>query len=323
MKPIDYAAYTREATKVTVFCLVMTGFFALLGAWNNTLATVFCMAAMSFAATFSVEKKQLVHVALGCSVVSASIVLGGIVGHYYSTLGAPLTILYAGLAFYLPKTKILTNIFVTGSVMFLVFTALPFDGKVAVDYVFDGAILTGCFVIYHGLFEYEKRFKKDEASEFKRLTAGIAVISLLIAWGTSYYLQQRYPSLSHLYWIALTVLVVIQSSQQKIIETSLKRILVNVFGALIIVFLFSYIIPEGFFINFALLVIFLFFIFFLGFSYVGRTLFIELFVLGFTHLIGDYQTVIALDRVILTIIGGGIVMLVASVSCSLARRVAR
>lgn len=115
-------------------------------------------------------------------------------------------------------------------------------------------------------------------------------------------------TLTHLYWIGLTTLLVIQGSQQKTIQTSFKRIGVNAIGALIAVLLFSYIIPPIFWINFAVLTLFLFLIFALGFSYIGRVLFIELFVLGFTHLLGDYQAFIALDRVILTFIGSSIVI---------------
>ena len=40
------------------------------------------------------------------------------------------------------------------------------------------------------------------------------------------------------------------------------------------------------------------------------TLFIEIFVLGFTHLLGSFHNVIAIDRIILTFIGGGIVILI-------------
>ncbi len=67
--------------------------------------------------------------------------------------------------------------------------------------------------------------------------------------------------------------------------------------------------PSEFWINFTLLVVFLFLIFALGFSYFFRTLFIELFVLGFTHLLGKYQNFIAFDRIIMTLIGGAIVIL--------------
>lgn len=141
----------------------------------------------------------------------------------------------------------------------------------------------------------------------------VAVFALACSWLISHFLQ-AYTTLSHLYWIGLTALVVIQGSQQKTIQTSLIRIAVNAFGALLVVLLFSYLMPPNFRLNFLLLVLFLFLIFALGFSYIGRTLFIELFVLGFTHLLGDYQNVIALDRVILTLIGGAIVIFVTFIT---------
>lgn len=127
MNDTPYSAFALEAVKITLFCILVTGLFKLFDAANNTLLIVFNMAVMSSAATFSVEKKQLQHVILGSSVIVLSIVAGGIIGDYFPLSGKLLTVIYAGLAFYLPKIKYKINIFVTGSVMFLIFTALPFN----------------------------------------------------------------------------------------------------------------------------------------------------------------------------------------------------
>ena len=62
-------------------------------------------------------------------------------------------------------------------------------------------------------------------------------------------------------------------------------------------------------------------IFCMGFSYIYRTLFIEMFVLGFTHLLGEYHMVLAEDRVILTLIGGIIVILVTVFAYSIIKLV--
>ncbi len=121
-----YSTFAWEACKITLFCMVVIGIFKLLGADDNTLLIAFNMAVMSSAATFSVEKKHLRHVVLGSSVIVFSIAIGGILGDYFPLAAKLLTTLYAGLAFYLPKVKYKINIFVTGSVMFLIFTALPF-----------------------------------------------------------------------------------------------------------------------------------------------------------------------------------------------------
>lgn len=313
MSNTHYPTFAREAFKITLFCIFVTGLFKLFGAADDTLLIVFNMAVMSSAATFSVEKKHLRHVVLGGSVIVISIVAGGIIGNYFPLWAKLLTILYAGLAFYLPKVKYKTNILVTGSVMFLIFTALPFNWRQGAQYSLDGLVVVIVFVAFYALFERTQKAEpakalNEQQSYRNHITAMIAVISLILAEVTSYLLSIHFQ-LSHLYWIGLTALVVIQSSQRKTIQTSLKRILVNTAGAIITVGLFGYLIPPVFWINLAVLILFLFLIFFLGFSYTGRTLFIELFVLGFTHLLGNYQNVLAYDRVILTLIGGAIVII--------------
>ncbi len=316
MSNTHYSAFALEACKITLFCLIVTGLFKLLGATDNTLLIVFNMAVMSSAATFSVEKKHLRHVVLGSSVIVFSIVLGGILGYYFPLLAQLLTILYAGLAFYLPKEKYKTNIFVTGSVMFLIFTALPFTWHDGIHYIIDGLIVAVIFIIFYFLFERTRKTEisaplSEQQTHRYHITAMIAVVSLILAEIISYLLSVHFQ-FSHLYWIGLTALVVIQSSQRKTIQTSFKRILVNTAGALITVGLFGYLVPSVFWINLTVLILFLFLIFFLGFSYTGRTLFIELFVLGFTHLLGSYHNVLAYDRVILTLIGGVIVIVATS-----------
>lgn len=324
MRNIRYKAYLFEALKITFFCLVVTGLFKLLSASNEMLLIVFNMAVMSSAATFSIEQKHLNHVTLGSSVMVVSIVAGGILGYYTPLLAKLLTILYAGLAFYLPRSRSITNIFVTSSLMFLIFTALPFDWKNGVYYALDGLMVIAIFIIFYWLFDRDiqdqpKEKFIGERNQTNQISAINVVLSLSIAWIISYLLS-IYSQLTHLYWIELTALVIIQASQQKTIHTSLKRILVNVLGAIIIVILFNYVMPPDFWTNFSLLVLFLFSIFFFGFSYAGRTLFIELFVLGFTHLLGDYQNAVALDRVILTLIGGTVVIAITPISYFLVNR---
>lgn len=59
MSDTHYSAFALEACKITLFCIVVTGLFNLLGATDNTLLIVFNMAVMPSAAIFSVEKKHL------------------------------------------------------------------------------------------------------------------------------------------------------------------------------------------------------------------------------------------------------------------------
>lgn len=69
-----------------------------------------------------------------------------------------------------------------------------------------------------------------------------------------------------------------------------------------------------------MLVLFLFLIFFFSFSYVARVLFIELLVLGFAYMLGTFHNDIALDRFLLTLIGGVIVIGVTWVSFYVEKR---
>lgn len=316
MNQINYSAFAFEAFKITLFCLAITGLFKLFGASNTALLIIFNMAVMSAAAIFSVDKKPIPHVALASIVAMLSTVAGGIIGFYCSWLASVIIIIYAGLAFYLPKTKSKTNIFVTGSLMFLIFSALPFSWQSGIKYALYGTLVVVAFTVFYWLFEYKKRIEPKtglEKTQANHFMAIIAASSLILAWIASYYLR-LHSSLSHLYWIGLTILLVIQGSQQRTIYTAIKRIGINTFGAAVIVFLFGYIVPPNFWINFILLVLFLFLIFFLGFSYFFRVLFIELFVFGFAHLLGNYQGTFALDRIILTCIGGLIVIVVTLIS---------
>lgn len=305
--------FTIEAVKITLFCLIVTGLFKWLGTSDDFLLVIFNMAVMSNAATFSSYRKGWSHLTLGSSVIVLSIIGGGLLGYYLPVFSHISTIAYAGLAFFLSKTKAMRNIFVTGSVVFLIFTFFPFDLDKGLQTLFYGAFVVILFVLFHRLFGWKSEDENQERITDAHLSSLIVVIGLAISWFVTYLLG-IYSSLTHLYWIGLTVLVIVQASEQKTIRTSLQRIGVNILGALFIVILFNYLVPRDFWINFFLLVVFLFFIFALGFSYAWRTLFIELFVLGFTHLLGDYQDRIAFDRMLLTFIGGIIVIFTTLIS---------
>jgi hypothetical protein len=303
--------YSAEALKITFFCIAVTELFKLVHASNNRLLIVFNMAVMSCAATFSVDKKYPAHVILGGAVIISSIITGGIIGYYYPLIAKLLTVIYGGLAFYLPKTKSTVTIFVLGCMMFLIFSSIPFNLVDGLKYLLDGFIVFILFVGFFILFDYKKKISSEkqlDKNEANKTIAVIAALSLLFSVIFSYVLPLYY-NFSHLYWIELTALLVIQSEQIKMIQTSIKRILINAIGALIAIILFNFVVPNNFWPNFYLLAILLFLIFFFGFSYTGRVLFIELFVLGFTHLLGDYKNAIALDRAILTLLGGLIVII--------------
>jgi uncharacterized membrane protein YccC len=305
------ATFFWESIRITLACLVTTGLLILLKASENTILVLFNIAVMSAAATFSPEKKSLSHISEGIIVISLSILLGGILGNYFPLLSQCLVVIYAALAFYLPKTNQQKNIFVTGALMFLIFVALPFNVDQALHYSPYCLLLLAVFLCFHWLFDkhtYKNAgISTPTANPHKAASSLTIGLALLFAWLSSFLLS-RYSNLQHLYWIGLTILVVLQGSKESTIKTTLIRILVNVAGALLVVLLMTYLVPSNFWINFCLLTGLLFAIFAFGYSYVSRTLFIEMFVLSFTHLLGGYHNFIAVDRVILTLIGGLIVI---------------
>ncbi len=322
MQSIQYRIFLLEAVKITLFCLFIVGCFKFIGADNSTLLITFNMAVMSCAAVFSTEKKRLSQLLYGSLVIVLSILLGGVCGFYTPCLAQFAIILYATLAFLLTKSRFSTNLFATGAVMFLIFTSLPFDWQLAWHYTLFALPLIVILLGFYWIFD-RKIYKNSVQplilpSQNSVITAVIAALALIGAAICSDFLK-NYTALSHLYWIGLTALVVIQGSQSRMIKTSLIRIIVNACGALFIVLLMTYVIPDSFLINFSLLSVFLFLIFALGFSYIARTLFIELFVLAFTHLLGNYHNSVAFDRVILTLIGGALVILATLLTYGLKR----
>ena len=308
--------FVFEAFKITLFCLVSTGLFFLIGVKTNLLLIIFNIAVMCCVATFSPEKKQLVHVLEGSIVILVSIIVAGILGFYIPTFAKLLTICYASLAFLIPKTQERTNIFKTGSIVFLIFSSLPFDLHSGFLLSLCGLALMPILMVFYWLFDKKiylgKSHKKFNLAEARAISAFITCLALSGAWLISIILQ-HYTVINHLYWIGLTVLLVIQGSHQKTIKTSFIRIVVNTVGALMIILL-TYIVPQDFWLNLTLLTLFLFLIFAYGYSYIVRTLFIELFVIWFTHLLGQYQNIIVINRIFLTLIGGVLVIIVTFIA---------
>lgn len=316
MRTIQYRYYFIEATKITFFCLLTTLFMSVFVTDKNTLLIAFNMAVMSAAATFTGKKLKPLHAMLGSGVIILSILSGGILGYYLPTLSNLFVIIYAGLAFLLPKTPIKASILITGSVMFLVFKSIPLNIIEAANLLVCGLVVMAAYFGFtyavNKTFHHKLNYEYPETNN-SALSAITVILALSLAWITSLLLQ-NYTNISHLYWIGLTVLVIMQGSRGRAIKTAFKRIIVNFCGAIFIIILFNYLVPNVFWLNFAILVLFLYLIFSLGFSYIGRTLFIEMFVLSLTHFLGSYHDVIAIDRVILTTIGGLLVILSALIS---------
>jgi uncharacterized membrane protein YccC len=118
----------------------------------------------------------------------------------------------------------------------------------------------------------------------------------------------------HITWVMLTIMMVIQGGHGKTLLTTAKRTGVNIVGAFLGVLLFTGMLPSFFWLHFCVLVLLLFGVFWLGASYFWRVLCIELFVLGLAYLMDAFTPITAEDRIILTAIGCGIVVLITSLS---------
>ncbi|MCF6765989.1 FUSC family protein [Thiotrichales bacterium 19S3-7] len=317
---IDYLAFIFEAIKITLFCLIITGIFAVIGSNQKSLLVMFNIAVMSSAATFSPQRKSPIFLLYGAVIIILSIIAGGLIGFYLPKLSELLIIIYAILAFLLPKTKEGSAVAVTGAIMFLIFNALAFNFSEALCYSLYSLLFLPLFILFYWFFDkaylrQNTQIKTEVSLKFKtKLESAMTAAFALLIGASIIYILKHYTTFKHLYWVGLTILVVIQGSASKTIKSSLIRIVINAIGALIIIILMTDILPNDFLINLIFLTILLFLIFALGFSYIARTLCIELFVLSFTHLLGQYHNTLAWDRIVLTLIGGLLAIIATLIS---------
>jgi|GEM_PF-1286763 len=309
---MDKAIFIKESIKITLFCLSVVLISMLFKADHRTILIAFNMAVMSAAATFVPLRKSVAFISLGSFSIVIAILLGGLAGQYLPSYAGIIGIFFAALAFCLSKNKLIINILATSALMFIIFSFNPFGVLLAFHYLLYGLGVIILFIFFHVLFETNIYAEKSTplflAYQDRWLNVSIVVIAL-IAGLVIEILLSRYYQLSHLYWIPLTILVIVQGASGKTIKISLVRITVNMIGALVVIVLYSYCLPDFFWLNIALLTIFLFCIFAFGYSYALRTFFIEVFVLSFTHFLGQYHNTLAYDRVLLTCIGGGLVII--------------
>ncbi len=307
-----YLPFIVQAMKITFSSLIVVLILWLCGANNDELAVSFIMMVMPFAATAPSGDKHIREIFYAGCIIVSSIIVGGLSGYYIPLIAPWLVIVYAVSAFLLPKTHIYTSIFVLGALMFLVFSSLPFSWDNGWGYIPCGAFVIFAMCCFFWAFHRSTFLNHyDYVSTNKRernRSALVVGIALVLAWVCSALLK-KHTALVHLYWIQLTVLVVMLASQQKFIRTALLRIVANILGVFVIIFLMYFIIPNVLWVNLLMLVILLFLIFACGFSYLLRTLFISMFVLTFMHLAERYSTFLAIDRIYLTLIGSALVML--------------
>lgn len=309
--------FLLEAAKVTLFCLIIVGIFRVLGADTHSLLILFYMVVMSNVATFSPLRTPPGKLLVASTLIIASILVGGMLGYYCPYFARIFSILYAALMFLVCKTKSQSQVGVTSAVVVIVFIALPFSAQAAIHYFFSGLLLLLLLPLYDVLFDKLIHKSKarakiifNEGRKESALTASLALAGALII----FYALKQTTHLSHLYWIPLTIMLVIQGSQQRTLKASIGRILINTLGAVLVIVCMTYILPPAFWVNFVILLVLLFTIFAFAYSFFWRTLLSEVFVLCFIHLLGQYHTVVALDRLLFTFIGGLLVIIASVIS---------
>lgn len=314
MRPthMNKKVFLLESSRIALFCVGVTLLGVCLGVDQHAAVMIFALAAMTSTATFLPKPRPMSFVFTASSLMVLSIVGGGVCGFYLPWLAKIIGTFAAVLIFYLPKRASTTSAAVITVVMFFSFSAMGFDWAHGLQYLGYGVVVVALSCLLHRVLEgkiyVDSTVDLSDVSLSSLRTACVVAMAFALGW-VWYYLLYRYSPVEHLYWIAVTILVVIQGSQANTIKRSILRMLVNMVGAFCVLGLFELVGRHLFWLDFAIVVVFLFGIFALGFSYVGRTLCIELFVLSMIHIMGQYHNALAYDRAILNLVGGCTVIL--------------
>jgi len=311
MKP-DYKGFFIEALKIFFFCIGLQLAFALHGATTKELLILLNMAVMSSTATFSIKNEPLSLYIKAALSIAFFTLAGGVLGFYFSFLSKVVFILLAAASYYIPKRLYDFRILLNSSLVFLIFSNIPFSLNDGLHFAKSALIFIASYALFH-LIVSPRSQKKDPLFEKSKLkihkqNALIAMIALSISWLIGITLKDYY-TFQYLYWIPLTTLLVLQGDTTNIIKTSFKRIFISAFAAIGSIILFSFVLPNNFLINLFVIFLILFFMFFFRYSYTKRTLFIEIYVLGITYLLGQKTGPIIFERISFTVLGAFIAIL--------------
>jgi len=285
----------------------------------NIIFVMINIVIMNFVGIYGSNPKRYRDIIFSCVIVSSSAIIGNYFNQYQA-LAAIIVIIYGGLSFYLPKFKGIFNAAAlnSGALMFLIYTSMQYQLKNTISYIIGSCLILVLFLVYYLI---RKKFTKSTQKENQKITVSneayysmtiLAVISLTIAYFLNRIITCYYP-LSNSYWIALTILVVIQNTYKKTVVICLKRISVNLLGAVIAVICFIYIFPDSVYFDLVFLILIMFCIFLFGSSYTLRVIFIEIFILGLALFTSHFQISTGVERVLDTIIGGVILLVVTIV----------
>jgi uncharacterized membrane protein YccC len=306
--------YVKDSVRITLFFIIITLSLYFLNFSQKTIISILTILVISERASFAPKHKNTKNAVLSTVVMLLSNVVGGVTGYYYPLLAKILTIIYATLAFYIPHTRSKLNIFILGTIIFIVSSASPFNLSHGIQILLLASLVSLLFQFYimFSKRNYQDMSLQKEDTISNNLFMSITVFtSLVIALICGNYIQHIHTTF-YTYWMMLTIVAVIQDSRYQTIIISLKRIITNILGALLVIVMFNYL-PNVFWLNMAILYIILFCIFAFWLSYVARVFFLEMFVFGSIHIMGVFHTNVAIDRIIFTVVGGGIVVLLLTI----------
>jgi hypothetical protein len=305
-----------EALDVVILTLITLVIFLDLPL--NIIFVMINIAIMNFVGISGSKPKKYRDIIFSCVIVSCSAILGNYFNQYH-TAAFILFIIYAGLSCYLPKFKGIFNPVAlnAGALMFVIYAAMPFQLENTKYYIIGSCVILVLFLVYYLVRNNFYKSVEEEAQKVELESiacyhiAVIVVISLIVGYFLNRMIACYYP-LSHSYWIALSILVIIQNTYRKTVIICIKRIIVNFVGAVIAVICFLYIFPNSVYFNFIFLIVIMFFIFLFGSSYTLRVIFIEIFIFGLALFTNHFFISTGVERVVDTIIGGVIVLVITT-----------
>lgn len=302
-----------EAIKLTIICLAITFVGYCYKLDQQTMLIIFSISAVSAAITHKVAKGRDSDVFIGCVCIITATVFGGLLGNYSPLLVKILTLVYAGAACYFAKYRSTRAVFLTGTLMFLIYANFPFTTFAAIRYMLVGIIIAIIFTLYHHIHEKNSSHQPHafarESAEKKTMIGLNVILSLAVGLLVSQYILFKFR-IDKIYWLELIILLVVQNTYKKTLGRSLLRITINATSIFIASVIFSLIVENSFWLQLTLLAIMLFLIFVYSHSYIIKLLCTTLFILGMTHMLGEFHQYSTINRLYLTVIGYIIVMII-------------
>lgn len=320
----NHKIFAKEAFKITVLSLIIIFLFKLFHQTDYTILIALGIVVLGSAAIHQPKRKLIQEIVLSFSLMTVTTIIFGVTAYYYPLLTSFLMIIYVTLVFSIIFHKPYAPIFILSLVTAITFSNRPFSLNTGLHYLVAGIVASGIAIIFFYFFNLHDFPTYEAASPnagkinaTRRSKIGIPIVaasSYTIAILLDHFIKAHF-NVYNTYWVELTALLVIQGSYTQTLATAKKRMFINFIGAFVAAYLFNYLLSkDNFWLNFLTLLTIQYLIFYLSFSYVARTFMIEIYVLGMNYLLGQFQTLLAIDRALFTILGGVIVIVVCVIT---------